>query len=438
MSNEVQQQYDDEIDLVELISNLWKEKLIILVCTGIAIALCLIYLLITPPTYEAKVQLKMPTVADLAPLNNTQLFSLLTADSVQATEGGFTDVSPGDAFNDLLIILESDSLINKVIDSHQILIAKVLDRNQENITSDNIGAQDLFSINYPNTKNSEPSLQPSIVEVKLETKDRQAGIGLLNTLVNSAEQAYTNNWNTKFRQLKGSTLDQLQTEYSLLDASLNERKRNRITELKEEQALAIKLTEDELTARKSYILSTRKDRIIQLEEAIKIAEALDLQKPSTLSQLGQTNRPSNGQVEVNTEIRNDGEPLYLRGVNLLSAELSGLQNLSNETFLDSKVRELETKLMGLTNNREIEILEKRESNLAFSAELQTITEQINKLESSQFPTELNINITDSDANSPSSPIKPKKALVLIISILLGGMIGLFIAIGRIVYKNRQA
>jgi len=230
--------------------------------------LCLIYLLITTPTYQTKVQLQMPTIADLAPLNNSQLFDLLATDSAEPTEGGLTEINPQDAFNDLLVILESDSLIEDLINSHQILIAKTLGTDEEKIKKDNLNTQDLFSIQYPSTKKSDNSLKPNIIEVRLETKDRQAGTGLLNSLVNTAEQTYINNWARKFKQLKASSLEELQTKYDLLDNSLTERKLNKITKLKEEQALTIKLTEDELTARKKFILSSRKDRIIQLEEAM--------------------------------------------------------------------------------------------------------------------------------------------------------------------------
>jgi LPS O-antigen subunit length determinant protein (WzzB/FepE family) len=50
---------------------------------------------------------------------------------------------------------------------------------------------------------------------------------------------------------------------------------------------------------------------------------------------------------------------------------------------------------------------------------------------------LTINFQNSSAKSPEKSIKPKKMLIVAISILLGGMLGFFVAIGRIVYKNHQ-
>ncbi len=246
-------------------------------------------------------------------------------------------------------------------------------------------------------------------------------------------------WKHEFEALKTATIKQNQINFSFLEQALKERRSNTITKLTEETELSIKQTQDRLKARKSFLLRNREDRIIELTEAIKIAKKLNFKKPSTLSGLSQRT-PTNGQIEINTEIRNQGEPLYLRGTDLLSAELDNLKNFPKDAFLDIEIRELETELLKLENNRQIEILKTRKKDIAFSQELQNLREKINALNNTHFPENYQITFLNNSANSPEKPIKPKKVLIIALSLLVGSILGGSIAIGKIIYQksNRNA
>ena len=70
-------QYDDEIDLVELISNLWGERFWIFLTTGIAGILGLLYAFTSTPIYQASAQISQPSTADLVPVSQTDMFKIL-------------------------------------------------------------------------------------------------------------------------------------------------------------------------------------------------------------------------------------------------------------------------------------------------------------------------------------------------------------------------
>ncbi len=413
------QNHSDEIDLVELISSLWKEKITIIVSTVVVLLIGIAYLLTTKPIYEARIQIQAPAESQLAPLNNTQIIA----------------VTQNQAFSQFLSILESDAHRNQLIEKERDLLAKLYGIAPEDITTEATDISLLYKLNYPNLKKQENSLEPDIYTITIEGSDRLTISELLNKNINLAADTLSNEWEGEFESLKKTKIDNITSEFDLLNKSVEERRANTITRLTEENLLQRKKIQDELVARKSYVLNSRKDRITELEEALKIASALNIIQPSTLSRMA--TQSTSRQVEVNTEIRSQQDPLYLRGSKLLAAELENLKALSKTTFLDSRIIELETELQQLKTNREVEILKARKSDIAFNEKLQTFQENLRKLSQTQFP-QISITFENSGSVSPQKPISPKKPFVLAISILLGGMIGFFIAIGRIIYKNYKA
>jgi len=53
--------------------------------------------------------------------------------------------------------------------------------------------------------------------------------------------------------------------------------------------------------------------------------------------------------------------------------------------LDNRVREIERELLKLANNRDIEVLKARQSNQPFNENLQTLSDEIKKIENIFFP-----------------------------------------------------
>ena len=412
--------YNDEIDLVELIANLWREKWTIAFAIASGLILGVGYLLITPPTYRASTQLEPPSAAELAPLNNTQIVT----------------VNPGEAFADLLSILESDAHRAELVTKEKTLLASIYTIAEADLDLEAINFQSLYTINYPEPKREETSLEPNIYLLTSEGHNRDLLKTLLDRNISLATQQLLKQWKTTFEKSRSAKLNKANTDFERLTQAAKERRDNAITRLTEENLLQTKQLEDELAARKRYVLDNRANNIIELEEALKIATALGLNQPSSLSRLG-TQLRSGQQVEVNTEINNQQDPLYLRGTKLLDAELENLKGLSNTTFLDTKIIELETELQKLKANRDIEILSTRESDVAFSDDLQSLRETIQRLTVTEFPENFTVDFQNAPTVAPLSPIKPKRMLILVVSILLGGVVGFFIAIARIVYNNHR-
>ncbi len=145
-------------------------------------------------------------------------------------------------------------------------------------------------------------------------------------------------------------------------------------------------------------LKRRDDRIVRLKEALLIADAVGFDSP----QVTQGKTSSDGDF---AEFM-DGNLMYMRGAKAVQAELA--------------------------------ILEKRTNDDPYIPELRDIENQLEFLQKIDFsPDNVAVYSLDSKAQIPETPIKPNKALILVLGVIGGAILGVFIALVRFVLAGRQ-
>jgi chain length determinant protein (polysaccharide antigen chain regulator) len=155
--------------------------------------------------------------------------------------------------------------------------------------------------------------------------------------------------------------------------------------------------EQQIEGRRESAKARREDRITQLHEALTVAEAIGLENPPVIT----------GRTEDNRELSAfmDGSLMYMRGSKALQAELR--------------------------------VLKARESDDPFIPELRDLEEKYKLYASVKLdPERVAVFRQDGEVEQPDAPIKPKKALILALGVVLGGMLGLFIALIRLMLKKR--
>ncbi len=374
-TNSSSQKYDDEIDLIELIRNLWEEKWAIISSMALVTLIGTVYAVaIATPIYKASTQLMPPTQAELSYLNQTEFFN----------------ITPELVFAEFLSTLESNDHIQKLIANHEPSIESALENHTNTFTL----ISKIRKIDYPNTSKKTNSITPDKYFISLQGINRDNLIKLIQTDLDTAKETAINRILSRY-----TTTLKLQ-----------------IQRIEETHELKQKVLDDQLEARKAFVLSSRKNNLRNLEEALKIAKALNLKSPSSLARLAASDVPR--QVEINAELNNNKDPLYLRGTKLLNAEIVNLKNIEDDIFLDNEILKMETEKLLLKNNRPLE-------------QLKTIYSEIDAISNN------NVEFYSQNINSSTKPIKPRKTLIITISIFLGSFLGLCIAIGRIVYRNTQ-
>lgn len=140
----------------------------------------------------------------------------------------------------------------------------------------------------------------------------------------------------------------------------------------------------------------REDRIVQLREALKVADAVGLEKPPMIS----------GQVSEQLSATMNGSLMYMRGSKALRGE--------------------------------IEALESRVSDDPFIPALRTLQEQEKLYSSLRVNTdEVAVFRQDGSVETPDSPVKPKKLLLVMMGLLLGGAVGVVTVVFNSLYRNKR-
>ncbi|MEN5035216.1 Wzz/FepE/Etk N-terminal domain-containing protein [Pseudomonas sp. TWI929] len=133
----------------------------------------------------------------------------------------------------------------------------------------------------------------------------------------------------------------------------------------------------------------REDRIARLSEALIVAQSIGLEKPPIIS--------GNASSELSADM--EGSLIYMRGSRAIEAELKNLRaRTSDDPFVDNLRRNQET--------------------IAFYETLQI------------DPSVVEVYRQDGGLDVPDKPIKPQKAVIVVLSAFLGVLLGTLIALLR--------
>lgn len=160
----------------------------------------------------------------------------------------------------------------------------------------------------------------------------------------------------------------------------------------------IRSIERRIASLRSTAQQRREDRIAILKEALVVANAVGLSSPQVTA----------GRTSSNEELSEfiDGSLTYMRGAKAIEAEMK--------------------------------VLETRESDDPFILELRSSQEQLSFLKTIDVqPKNVSVFTLDSAADVPETPIKPKKALIVALGLVLGGMLGVFIALVRVMIRRNK-
>lgn len=279
---------EDEIDLLELATVLWARKWLIVGITSIVILLAIVYLVITPKVYEAKVLISEAQAVNLAQLNvgKDQLGNYAQA------------VSPESAFQLFQNKLQSRSLA-----------MTFLEKNVEPtylkmgwVGSSNKLLNDVF---LGAIKIVEPSKSGVYLTVTYQYTDPSLTTEWLNGYLRLVEQ---------------------KTKQELINSALYNKNQ------------AINEYEKEIASLRSVFSQRVKDTIVKLKEASTIAKKLNIQKPAS-SNLAEKVRSS----------QLDESLLYMRGYEVLDAEIESLEARELVDPFIAQIRPIQEKISYLNS-----------------------------------------------------------------------------------------
>lgn len=411
--------YSGEIDLFDLFQSLWKEKILIVLVTAVFAALAVIYALTATPIYQVQSIIKPAQIKDLDELNGMDVYTL----------------TPEEALIQVGASLESYEARLSYFKAHQELFEPLLSENKsieqnfERLNRENI------TMLKTNAKNIDDFAK--YVGIQMQYPKGMDGAQITNGFIDHAIRLEKERIALSLEVVISNQLQRLSRKISTARAGYEASKEAQIAQLTENDALEKVQLLDELEALREELKALRQNRIMQLEEAIAIAKALGIKKPTTPSSLGNTNR-STGNV-IRTEVNSHQNPLYFMGTEALNAERDTLLVRKNDEFTSARIVDIKTKLKLLEHNRKVEMLKARENEDLFLSELAENRKEISRLKNLKVDMDkLKIVHIDQVAIEPVSPVKPNKKMIVAVGFVLGGMLGLFIALIRSMIRRRKA
>lgn len=275
------------------------------------------------------------------------------------------------------------------------------------------------------------------VGVQFQYPKGMKGAEIANGFIEHAVKLEKERIATSLDVIISNSLERLERTMTNARAGYEANKESEIAKLTEKDVLKKAQLTDELEALRESLKARRQNRIMQLDEAIAIAQSLGIKKPATRSSLADEQRRATGNV-VRTEVNSEATPLYFMGTDALTAERDSLMARENDDFTSGRIVEINTELKLLEHNRQIEVLKTRENEDLFLAELEENRKEVTRLKNLKVDMDnLKIVRIDQLAIEPSSPIKPNKKLIVAVGIVLGGMLGVFAALIRSMIRKRK-
>ena len=400
----------DEIDLVELFRALWRQKILIIGVTFVVALIAAAYAFLATPYYQTRTYLRPVPQSSLDQLNETGIYKLTPEEAINRVASGLSSYD-----NRLDFFLNNQEFFQPIAEDDSLEQAFAEFNEQA------------FEMLFPDPKRTDN--RSAFVGLRLTYPKGMNGASIVNDFVAYVLDQERREIAEDLESLINNRLASLDMNMEAQRANYNASKEAKIATLLEKDALKRAQLQDELSALREELKTRRTNRIQQLSEAISIADSLGIRTPTSPSTM--TAATHGGTQVIRTEVTNQETPLYFMGTEALIAERDALANRKSDDFVEPRIAEIQSELAMLKNNREVEILKEREGEDLYLANLAQLREEAARLKGIKLDTErLRLVRLDQPALESLKPVKPKKAMILALGLVLGGMLGVFIALVR--------
>ncbi|RFD34377.1 chain-length determining protein [Pseudomonas sp. GL93] len=408
----------NEVDLVELFQAVGAQKKLIAVVATAVTLLAVAYAFLAKPEYQVSSVLRPAAINELDSLNRSEVYQLPPAAALIKVGAAL------ESYETRLGFFRANQTLFKEF----VRPGRTLEQSFEEFNRNSI------SLTLPDANKSD--LLSSYIRLDLNYHQGIDGVAILNGFVDYAIAAEREQIAADMTVIVKNRINELEGKLKAARASYEADKEARIATLREADTLKRAQLQDEIKALRTQLRTLRADRMSQLNEAISIARSLNIQKPTTPTSLGE--RPGTASSVMRTEINNQQIPLYFMGVEALEAERVALRKRTSDDFTEGRIAQIARELQLLQTNREIEVLNERKNEDVFLSGVQSLrAEEVRLRNLNVDMSRLKLVTIDKQALEPLGPVKPKKAMVILLGAILGLMLGLSIALVRYLFTKKR-
>lgn len=401
----------DEIDLVALFRAAWRDKKLIIFVTAMFGLVAAAYAYTAIPVYQVSTVLRPAAINELDALNRSEVYSLPPSAALLRVGASLESYETRLGF-----FRENQSLFKAFVRP-----GRTLEQSFDEFNRDSI------RLTLPDSKKTD--LLSAFIRLDMNYPQGVDGVSILNRFVSYAIAMERQQIAADMNVIVKNRLNELSGKLEAARSSYINDKQIKIASLQEVDDLRRAQLTDELKALREQLKTQRNDRIAQLNEAIGIARALGIEKPTTPTSLGDLGRQ--GASVMRTEINNQQNPLYFMGWDALQAERAALMARKSDDFTEGRISEIAKELQLLKLNRQVEVLNQRKNEDVFLAGVEPLRAEISRLKNLNINLEsLKLVVIDQQALEPLRPVKPKRILIILLGLIAGSLLGSAIALAR--------
>jgi len=408
----------DEVDLIELFHNIWKQRFLVLGFTGVAGVIGLIFILLMPKEYVVSSLLRPTTINDLDALNQSKVYEL----------------PPAEALSKVGVRLGSYEARFGFFKAHPELFENFNKPGQTLEQGFELFNLDSIVLALPDPKQTELS---SYIRLDMRYPNGVDGVAILNGFVDFALAMERKQIADDLKVIVENRLAEVQGKISAARSNYETDKESKIAQLLEADNIRRAKLKDELAGLRLQMSVLRANRIAELSEAISIAKSMGIKYPSTPSSIANTSAGGGSQIMRN-EVNNQAIPLYFLGTDALEAERVMLKQRSSDDFVSERIAEIGKELRMLEVNREVEVLNQRKNEDIFLQNIEPLRTEKTRLSGINTDmSKLELVSIDRRAQEPVGPVKRSKFAIMALALFVGLFLGVVVGLIRQLILNRK-
>lgn len=409
----------DEVDLVALFHNIWKQRFLVLGVTILVGILGLIFALSIPKEYAVSSLLRPTAINDLDALNRSQVYTL----------------PPTEALNKVGARLDSYEARFGFFKTHPELFEAFKKPGQTLEQGFELFNLNSISLVLPDPKKTELS---SYIRLDMRYPSGVDGVAILNGFVDFAIAMERQQIGADLKVIVENRLAEVQGKISAARSNYEADKESKIAQLLETDNVRRAKLKDELAGLRLQMNIMRTNRISELSEAISIAKSMGIKYPSTPSSISNASAVGANQI-MRTEVNNQAIPLYFLGTEALEAERAMLRQRSSDDYVSERTAEIVKELKMLEVNREVEVLNQRKNEDIFLQNIEPLrTERARLRNINTDMGALELVSIDRRAQEPVGPLKVSKITIVALAVFVGLILGAILGLLRQLILDRRS
>ena len=412
----------DEIELGELIRNLFGEWKIIALVIAIGAILAIASAVHLSKVYAVEGMLRAPYLHELGDIRHQNIIAVEPSDLLMRVVDNL--LAPEIQQR----VLERSRLGKNMLENSKVSNAQLIQGFRRNF-SVNVVKHDFYQL--------EKNEKPPFKEINVVMKSDQPVLAgeFVQLLIEQAQEKALLDFSNDVAAIKVVRIRIIEEQLAAMSLAAEQSRQAEITRLQELNNESIDRLQQQIDLKIRKAKQDRKNTIIRLSEALKTAEELGISDPVSWDDL----RPERESAQVINELNSEDDfaPLYFRGTRLLQAEVDRLRNRADDKPFIGGLTDLESQILQLRHDSRIDALQARENDTIYIDKYDDMQRDLKSLlNQPEHFSNVQLAVISQPATVPSGPTR-SPLFIFVFGLVVSGFLALVIACVSLAMRNSK-